>query len=544
MAPGGNRNDPSYAQLLRENAELRKELEESRHAQQEMEKVHQRLHAVVEHAPVVVFTTDRDGIFTLSEGRGLQLLGLKPGQVVGLSVFDVYRDFPKICTDLRACLRGELIIALVPVNGLIWESMYVPKLGPDGDVVGVSGVAWDVTARVRAEENARTLEQRLREAQKLEMMGTLAGGIAHDFNNILAPVMGYSELALMSMPANHAARADVEQIRNAARRARDLVQQILIFSRRSDQTKHPIQIHLVIEEALQLIHSAVPANVEIVLHIEARGDLVLADASQLHQVVMNLVLNAIHAMRNTGGTLRVELSRRVLDEQAAFSAGIARGPYLQLAVVDQGEGMTEETLARAFEPFFTTKRASGGTGLGLAVVDGIVHSHGGVIEASSVEGKGSTFRVLLPAAAEETSARTQDVLVATPRGSGRVLVVDDEPSIVSLLHRFLESHGYQVTGFTSGEQALAQFRRTPDAFDVVITDKAMPRMNGVELAAALREARPGLPVLLITGYVDAVERREMSQDIVGVIAKPFEGGAALRAVHDAMRRAHGGDQIN
>ena len=528
---------PAETELARENAELREALEESRHAQQKLRDTEQRLRRVIEHAPVIVFATDRNGVFTLSEGSGLKGLGLDPGQVVGISAFEVYRDYPQICDNLRDCLSGRSVNETVAVQEAVYEVLYIPRLNDAGEVIGISGVAWDVTARVRAEGIARDLEQQLRQSQKMEMVGTLAGGIAHDFNNILSPIMGYADLALTDLPEGTRARDDIEQVIKAARRARDLVEQILIFSRRSDQVKRPVQLHLVINEALRLIRSMIPGNIEISQNIATRDDTVLADASQMHQVVMNLAMNAIYAMRAKGGVLRVELWRRDIDDATAKPIGLHAGAYVVLSVIDQGEGMDEATIGRVFEPFFTTKRPGEGTGLGLAVVHGIVHSHGGGIDVKSRLNEGATFRVYFPSVAAIEATPGESTTGEAPRGGGRILVVDDEPAIVAMLQRILEAGGYEAVCFTSSEEALAEFKRAPRGFDAIITDQAMPRMNGTELASAVRRAGSAVPVLLMTGYVDRASNRDLGRDVAGVIPKPFDAATITRVLHKVLENA-------
>ena len=507
-------------------------------SRQHLRDVEQRLRAVIEHAPVVVFAIDQEGIFTLSEGRGLQALGLAPGQVVGMSAFEIYRDFPQIAANLRACLSGNMVNDVVRVGNLVFESLYVPRRDAAERVIGVSGVAWDVTARVRAEETARDLEAQLRQSQKMETVGTLAGGIAHDFNNILSPILGFSDLALMDLPAGHPARDDIDQVIKAARRARELVEQILIFSRRSDQAKRPVQLHLVVNEALRLIRSMLPATIEMSQRIENQGDTVLADAGQLHQVVMNLAMNAAYAMRSTGGILRVELVRKDIDAAAATTIGdLPPGPFVVLSVIDQGEGIDEATRSRVFEPFFTTKRPGEGTGLGLSVVHGIVHSHGGGIEVTSVPGEGTAFHAYFPAAAGIEVGVRDEVAPEAGGGGEHILIVDDEPAIVVLLRRMLEARGYKVTATASSEEALACFRRTPELFHAVITDQTMPRMNGFELARAIHEHRPGVPVVLTTGFMHPAAQKDLEKDIAGVATKPFDGATITGILRKALDRA-------
>lgn len=535
--PASSQEPTGASALERENADLREALNASRNAQEGLRDSEQRLRAVIEHAPIIMFTTDRDGVFTLSEGRGLQALGLAPGQVVGQSAFDVYRDFPKIVANLRSCLEGNLVNNVVEVGDLVYESLYVPRRNDAGDVVGVSGVAWDVSPRVRAEITARDLEAQLRQSQKMETVGTLAGGIAHDFNNILSPIMGYADLALSDLPAGHPARDDLEQVIKAARRARDLVKQILIFSRRGDQVKRPVQLHLVVNEALNLIRSMLPSNIELSQRVMNQGDTVLADAGQMHQVIMNLATNAAFAMRAKGGILRVELERQEIDAKRARSIGdVQPGTCVVLSVIDQGEGMDAATRSRVFEPFFTTKRPGEGTGLGLSVVHGIVHSHGGGIEVKGEPNQGATFRVYFPAASAQEEAVQEAVTAESASGGEHILIVDDEPAIVGLLQRILESRGFHVTAFTSADKALECFRGQPDLFDAVITDQTMPRMSGVELARAVHELRPSTPVVLTTGYVDDAAHRERGRDIAGVAVKPFDAATITGVLRKALDR--------
>jgi len=524
-------------ELSLEIEQLRAELYEYRRAQESVRDTAQRLRAVVEHAPIVVFAVDRDGVFTLSEGRGLESLGLKPGQVVGISALDLYKDVPQIRDNLRACLAGSAVNAVVRLGELVFESIYTPRRNAGGDVIGVSGVAWEVTQRVRAEEAAKALEAQLFQAQKMETIGTLAGGIAHDFNNILSPILGYTDLALGLLEANDPLREDLEQVIRAAHRAKELVEQILIFSRRGDEMRRPLQLHLIVLEALKLMRSSLPSTVEVEQRVVTQDDTVFADPAQMHQVFINLCTNAAHAMRETNGVLRIEMARETVDAHtAARVQGLKPGDYVLLTVRDQGEGMEATTQARIFEPFFTTKKPGEGTGLGLSVVHGIVMSHGGAIDVTSQRGQGSVFRVYLPsappAAADAERARVPD----TKSRGEHILVVDDEPDVTRVLSRILESQGYRVTALTSSEAALAAFRRAPNDFAAIITDQTMPRLTGVELARAIHAVSARTPVILTTGYRGILTAEAVARDIAGVAAKPFDVmtlTATLRAVLDS-----------
>ncbi len=531
--PRPPRVDPQIAReresLRREMELLRNELELYRSAQTELRDTEQRLRALVEQAPIVLFAIDRDGVFTLSEGRGLETLGLKPGQVVGQSAYEIYQDVPRIIDNIRRCLAGEAFSEVVRLGSLAFETIYTPRKDAHGFVAGVSGVAWDVTKRVHAEESAEELEVQLLQAQKIETIGTLAGGIAHDFNNILSPIIGYTEIALDQLDAGHRARADLEQVMSASLRAKELVRQILIFARGGSGERRPVQLHLVVHEALRLIRSTLPSTIEISQRVEARGDEVVADAAQMHQVIMNLCTNAAYAMRESGGVLRVELSSEQVDD-AARTPGLKPGSYVVLTVRDQGVGMDASTIARVFEPFFTTKKSGEGTGLGLSVVHGIVHSHGGTVTVESAVGEGSTFRVFLPAAQAHGDALVDEGAVEAQGRGEHVLVVDDEPEVARLLERMLISRGYRVSAFTSAEDAAAAFREQPDDFRAVITDHTMPRLTGVELARRLKAIRPRIPVILTTGYGDSLASTPAGSTVDAVAAKPFVAAELARTL--------------
>jgi len=526
---------PTVESLQREIERLRAELYDHQRAQESLRDTEQRLRAVVEHAPIVVFAVDRDGIFTLSEGRGLESLGLKPGQVVGMSAFEIYQDFPQIKDNLREALAGTPVNDVVTVGHLVFESIYIPRRDDSGTVVAVSGVAWDVTTRVQAEHAAAQLEFQLMQAQKMETIGTLAGGIAHDFNNILSPILGYTDIAIHTLGAGHEVVDDLEQVMRAARRAKELVEQILIFSRRGDEVRRPMHLHVIVLETLKLMRASLPTTIEIVPDVITDTDGVYADPGQMHQAVMNLCTNAAHAMRETGGKLRVSLTRETLAEEASFSAGkLPPGGYVVLSVRDAGEGMEKATLERIFDPFFTTKPSGEGTGLGLSVVHGIVMSHGGAIDVESGKGQGTTMRIYLPAI--EVPMHAMDDAVAlkiTGRGE-HVLVVDDEPEIARMLSRILEAHGYRVSAFTSSEQAMEAFRRHPGEFAAVITDQTMPHRTGTELAHDMHALVPTVPVLLTTGVSGMIAPHALDRDIARVITKPFDVATVTRALRDAL----------
>ncbi|MBW2101889.1 MAG: response regulator, partial [Deltaproteobacteria bacterium] len=359
---------------------------------------------------------------------------------------------------------------------------------------GRLGVARDLRDRIRAREERARLERRLRQSEKMEAIGTLAGGIAHDFNNILYAVIGYTELSMDEVGEGHPAWCFLEEVLRAAQRAKDLVGQILTFSRQGPDERRPVRVDTVVREAMGLLRASIPSTIEIRQEIETEA-LVTADPVRLHQVVVNLCTNAAQAMEEKGGTLTVRLEEK---PEVPSRLGPAPGPYLLLTVEDTGPGMPEKVLDRVFEPFFTTKDRGKGTGMGLSVVHGIVEGYGGTVTAQSEPGKGAVFRVYLPATGSGAeTGDSDDVKCPVPMGRGeRILFVDDEEALVALGQRMIESLGYRVTTRVSSLEALELFRASPSRFDAVVTDLTMPHMKGDELAREITRIRRDIPVIL------------------------------------------------
>ena len=376
-----------------------------------------------------------------------------------------------------------------------------------GKVIRWTGSATDITERKRAEEGLEAMERKLRQAQRLEAMGTLAGGIAHDFNNLLGAILGYSEMAQRDAPKGSRLARDLDSIIVAGERGRALVDRVLAFSRSAVGERVPVHVEKVLREALDIVAAKLPPNITLHPKLRAGRSAILGDATQVHQVLMNLATNAVQAMP-AGGTLHVSLdvSRPSAAQAKPPAIGVlaAASEYLVLRVADTGIGIAPDILERIFDPFFTTKEVGTGTGLGLSLVHGIVTDLGGAIDVASIPGAGSTFTVYLPRSGEAVDAR-QDAEPEIPRGDGqRVLVVDDEEPLVRLATRTLEELGYAPVGFTSSAAALAAFRADPQRFDAVITDERMPGMSGSALIREVRGIRGGIPVVLMSGFVGGV----------------------------------------
>jgi signal transduction histidine kinase/CheY-like chemotaxis protein len=370
----------------------------------------------------------------------------------------------------------------------------------------ILSVARDTSERERSAEIQAKMAAKLRQVAKMEALGTFASGIAHEFNNVLGAMIGYVELACMTLetiPGAGKISSKLEASLRAGDRARDLVNQILSFSRQNEREPRPLEILPIVKESLKLLRASLPATIEIRQNLDPQCGLVVADPVQVSQILINLSSNAFEAMRETGGVLQINLEPVRLEAGPAEpGVELKSGPYLRLTVKDSGRGMDQRTLKRIFDPLLTTRLLDDDTDLGLSAVHGIVQSMGGAIGVSSEPGKGSAFRVYLPSH-QGPSAPEVPITGSIPRGTEHILLVDDEVAIVQIGKEFLQGLGYRVTGFTSGPEALEEFQAHPQAFDLLITDLTMPAMTGFDLAEAALKLRPDLLVLLTTGYSEA-----------------------------------------
>jgi signal transduction histidine kinase/ActR/RegA family two-component response regulator len=378
----------------------------------------------------------------------------------------------------------------------------------------------------KVEERTKALarsENQLQQVMKMQAIGTLAGGIAHDFNNILFPIVGYTELTMDDIPEASQSRKNLEEVLKAANRAKNLVQQILTFSRQNDQEFRSLKVQSLIKEALNLLRATIPSTIEFHTSIDEDCGFIKGDPTQIHQVIMNLGTNAYHALQENGGKLEVILKETYLSyEQSQQMVGMKVGRHLELTVKDNGHGMPPQVLERIFEPYYTTKEQGKGTGLGLSVIHGIIKNHGGDISVRSRPGVGSTFRVYLPVI-DDIDMETESVETGSEtNGNERILLIDDEEQIIDIGRRILERLGYTVTPITDSEAALEEFNARPDAFDLVITDMTMPKITGDRLAQKLMDINPRIPVILCTGFNEAItEEKALSMGIDKFVMKPI-----------------------
>ncbi len=399
----------------------------------------------------------------------------------------------------------------------------------EGRPVRMMALLQDISERKR-------MEARIQQAHKMEAIGTLAGGVAHDFNNILGIIVGNAELALSDPALQERTERSLEEIRTASIRARDVVRQILTFTRYTDPELEPVRMEVLVEEAMRLMRSTIPASVDIRVDLPEEPAIVAAESSKVHQILINLCTNAFHAMRENGGRMGVCLENVRIDPPGIIEdPDLEPGPYVRLEVSDTGHGIPEEILERIFDPYFTTKDVDEGSGMGLSVVQGIVKSHGGGISMRSRPGEGSVFTVYLPRLLGEEPGVEADSARPGPGGGERILLVDDEPSLVDVGRSMLERLGYRVEARTDAAGALRAFENDPDGYDLVITDQSMPGMTGADLVRAIQKRRPGKPVVLCTGYSDLVDPERARQlGIRAFLVKPFGYDQLAETVRGAL----------
>lgn len=412
--------------------------------------------------------------------------------------------------------------------------IYSSLITSDGKSVGVRGIALDITDRKKIEEEKVKLHEQLLHSQKMEALGALAGGIAHDFNNILGVIMGYSELFSFNLPDDSPMKKNVKKILNSSKKAKKLIQQILMFSRKSQGSIKPLRISKIIKETVKLLRSSIPSTIKIRTRIPNNLSPVLADETQVNQVIMNLCTNAAHSMKKEGGLLDITLLEYRLEHEAALKKGLVPGMYQILTIGDTGCGIPAEIMNRIFEPYFTTKEAGEGTGLGLSVVHGIVKSHRGTITVDSKLGKGTTVNIYLPLTTVKISVTDKtDREIPVPHGHENILLVDDDQALLEMSRQMLEDLGYKVIQRTSSVEALEYFKVCWKKIDLVITDMTMPNMTGEKLAGEMMKIRSDIPVILCTGFSEGMsQERAASFGIKGFLMKPVvmkELSGAIRA---------------
>lgn len=528
-------------QIHNTNVQLRAEIEERQAQERALIRERENAQRYLDIVEVMILALDPDGTVRRVNQKGTRVLGYSEWEIIGSNFYE--RLVPREARDqvrqqFQAVAQYDYFESpIVTKDGaqrlIAWHTTPLPATEHEPRGLLISGA--DVT-------QVRQLEQQLRDSQRMDALGTLASGIAHDFNNILTSILGFAQLTQATVARGSKAATYLDRLQTSVNRARDLVQAILTFGRRARQTQRPTSLAVVTREALQLVRPSLSANIEIRTQIDDDSGAVLADPTQLHQLVMNLCTNAYQAMGDRGGVLTITVEAHDVGvEEARSNPALATGTHLRLIVSDTGAGMDDATKARIFDPFFTTKRPGEGTGLGLSVVHGIVKQLQGTISVNSAPGQGSRFEVVLPRCAEPAIVPALQAASETANADGdkTILVVDDEPDVQQSVQGLLELLGYRALTASNGDEALVRFKQHADEIDLVITDRAMPGMMGTELALALRAIRANLPIIMITGgATDMVPVESISR----YLRKPFTKDDLGAAIRSAMpRRVANGD---
>lgn len=536
--------DEKTAQVLLANKKLREEIQVRKKAELAILESEKKFRNMIEKSlDGVILINEEGSIIEWNEGQE-KIFGTDRAMVIGKKIWDVqYQYEPK---EKKKNDRYEKVKTLwtnffdTGANPF-QNNLQVSRIErPNGELRDIQQLYFTIDADKGAMMACTTrditervaMENQLFQAQKMEALGTLAGGIAHDFNNVLGAIMGYTELAIRKTDENASIMKFLKQVDTASKRASDLVKQILTFSRKEKREKEPLQVSLIVKEVIKLLRSSLPATIEIVMKIEADKAFVLADPTQIHQLMMNLCTNAGHAMSNKGGTLEIRLTEEIIEP--GVYKELKAGPHLRLSVSDTGHGIESELIDKIFEPFFTTKKPGEGTGMGLAVVHGIVNSHNGNISVYSKKGEGTTFSILFPIIVNVIHKKAKEGEVI-PGGTENLLLVEDDETLKEAEKNLLAELGYKVTALTSSVEALEMFRNVPDKFDIVVTDFVMPKMTGIQLSQEIHEIKPGLPVIICSGYSDVISQQQAESLGIGdVIMKPIDLATIARSIRKSL----------
>ncbi len=518
----------------------RKIMNQLRQTQETLRESEQRFRRIYEHVSIGIARVSLKFIIENANDAYCRMLGYSEDELIGKHLKQI--THPEAIAEN---MRRQLQLARGDIDHYRMEKQFIHKSGAtvhgilDANLVrDVNGHPHYFLGSVLDVTEQKALEMRLQQAQKLESIGNLAGGIAHDFNNILFPIVGMSELLLEDLPQGSQEHENAQEILKAGFRGRDLVKQILAFSRRSEPKMMPIRLQPILSDVMKLSRSTIPSNIQINVNIEKDVGMVMADPTQLHQIAMNLVTNALHAVESNGGCISVQLEQIELTEDDPATASLKPGRYAMLAVSDTGCGMSPDIKDKIFEPYFTTKKQGKGTGLGLAVVYGIIRHCGGDITVTSEEQKGSTFRVCLPLLNAAHAEAPGDAPAIQPTGSERILLVDDEISIAQLEKQMLERLGYHVTILTRGIEAIETFKADPGAFDLIISDMTMPEITGDRLAKKIIEIRPDMPIIVCTGFSERINRETaVDMGISGLLMKPIKKSKMAQKVRHVLDAA-------
>jgi PAS domain S-box-containing protein len=537
-------------QLKKTFSDLEQHIAELKQARDALKASEERYRGIIDNIVDVYYRTDRKGRLMMVSPSGINLLGYdSAADVMGREVGEYFyysaeerKQFLSALEKNGSVRDFEVTLKDRNNNPITVSTSSRYYYDEKGKILGVEGIYRDIRGRKREEEERQKLERQLSQSQKMEAIGTLAGGIAHDFNNILSGIMGYTELSLHAVKDRPQAHNFMEQILTATERAKALVQQILTLSRKTEPEKKPLSLVPIVKEVVKFMRASLPTTIEIKQTIDETAHAVMADPTQIHQVLVNLCTNAGHAMKETGGVLEVGLKEVVMDAASlALFPQLKPGRYGELSVSDTGHGISQANLQKIFDPYFTTKGIGEGTGLGLSVVHGIVQDHGGEIKVYSEEGMGTIFRIYIPLMenpsedqAEERTAH-EDM---SPQGHGEtILFIDDEKMVVDINRGFLEKLNYRIVPETDPALALETFKKDSRRFDMVITDKTMPHMTGFDVIQKIRDIRPDIPVILCSGFMEKEEMEKIKTlGVTQLLIKPIRISVLAKVIRDVLTK--------
>jgi len=525
--------------ITRDITNIKEAEEEQRQIRQQLEASHKMLQSLLNAVPDQLFVIDRNFNIQYSNYRGSdQAPGDPPAK--HQTCYGRFKMLTQPCEDCSAMAvfdSGQIVEKQMmdPADGRTCEVRAFPIFDDRGRVQMAVEHIRDITDQKKLEAERQSYEARIQQIQKMEALGTLAGGIAHDFNNILVAVIGYAELTLAQTAPSSPHHRNLQQILQAGMRARDLVNQILTFGRQEQRELIPLQMGAQIKDALEMLRSTLPATIEISQHLESDVDNVMADPTQIHQIIINLCTNAAQAMEEDGGLLSVSLAQVDLTAQVVSThPGAQPGSYVRFSVQDTGKGIAPEIIEKIFHPYFTTKDKGKGTGLGLAMVHGIVKSYGGFIDVKSTPGQGAAFHVFIPTIEQPPSE--EDLMGEDlPTGNEHILLVDDEPLVIEVIREMLVLQGYRVTTADGSLEALRIFRDAPQDFDLVVTDMTMPKLTGERLSLGIKNIRADIPVILCTGYSDKLAgKHPVDFGIQDIVMKPIKQADLAKTVRNVL----------